>query len=319
MALSALTFATGSSRCVRVRSDAPHPMAARVAAADCALLLTGATGTGKGYVAQWIHDHSPRAKRPLVPVNCGAIPESLIDSHLFGHAKGAFSGAGSDHLGLIRAASGGTVLFDEISELPAGAQRRLLRLLEEREVQPVGYSKPVVVDVRVIAATNANLGEAVCRGTFRQDLFYRLDIVRLHLDPLRERASEVPSLLAQFNSEFAAMYRQPELTFEEETLAFLEQYRWPGNIRELRTVLERLHVLCGSTPEPISIDDLQRFGQLRTESPAGLTFGSGADRLAELKLDAVNQILSQCRGNISRAANTLGVHRSTLYRWLASA
>ena len=286
----------------------------RIAWANCPLLITGATGTGKGHLARWIHDHSARAKGPFVPVNCGAIPESLIDSHLFGHAKGSFSGAAGDHLGLIRAAAGGTLLFDEIGELPSTAQLRLLRLIEEREVQPVGHSKPMVIDVRIIAATNGDLSQAVRQGRFRQDLYFRLDVVRLHLKPLRERAEQIEPLIDEFNREFCQIHRQPELAFEDEAIDALLNYDWPGNIRELRTVIERLHVLCGDSSRSTSVSDLRRFGQLRLDKP--VTSGNTI-QLDSIKLDAVDQVLHSCRGNVSRAANALGVHRSTIYRWLA--
>jgi transcriptional regulator with PAS, ATPase and Fis domain len=296
-------------------NSAPHPMAWRAAAANCALLITGATGTGKGHLARWIHQQSARATGPFVPVNCGAIPESLIDSHLFGHAKGAFSGASADHLGLVRAASCGTLLLDEIGELPMSAQLRLLRLLEEREVQPIGHSKPLLVDVRIITATNGDLMEFVRNGRFREDLYFRLDVVRLHVRPLRERGEEIPRLLEQFNAEFAELYRQAQLVFEPEASDLLAHYAWPGNVRELRTVVERLHVLLGVDAGPVSEDDLYRFGQLRRSAPNST--GSGIARLAAIKVEAVEHALSACRGNVSRAASTLGVHRSTIYRWLA--
>lgn len=291
-------------------------MAQRAASANCALLMTGETGTGKGYLARWIHEHSARAAAPFVPVNCGAIPEDLIDSHLFGHAKGAFSGATGEHVGLVRAATGGTILFDEISELPLTAQTRLLRLLEEREVQPVGYSRPVVVNVRVIAATNVDLLEATRQGRFREDLYFRLDVVRLHLKPLRDRAQEISRLLALFNAEFAAMYHHAPLDFAPDALNCLAQYGWPGNIRELRIVVERLHVLRGSGQEFVTADDLRQFGQLRVQPEPASAWGM--NRFQSLKLEAVNDVLSACRGNVSRAASTLGVHRSTIYRWLAA-
>ena len=299
------------------RGDTPtkiaNPLAARAAASSCTLLLTGATGTGKGHLARWIHDHSARASRPFVPVNCGALPEGLIDSHLFGHARGSFSGASHDHLGLVRAAEGGTLLLDEISELPPTAQVRLLRLLEEREVQPVGYSSPLHVNVRVVAATNIDLAGAVQAGRFRQDLYFRLDIVRLHLPPLRDRRNEIPGFIELFNQEFAQLHRQRELTFADDAMEVLTSHDWPGNVRQLRTVIERLHVLCGSAAR-ISADDLQTAGQLATKSQC---VAHGAAKLASVKLDVVNDIIASCRGNVSRAAAIIGVHRSTLYRWLA--
>jgi two-component system, NtrC family, response regulator HydG len=295
---------------------APHPFAARAANTRCAILITGATGTGKGHLARWIHDHSARAGGPLVPVNCGAIPDGLIDSHLFGHAKGSFSGAGADHLGLVRAAEGGTLLLDEISELPASAQMRLLRLLEDREVQPIGYSRPLTVNVRIIAATNVDLWQTVEDGRFRKDLYFRLDVVKLHMQPLRERLAEIEPLVQQFNTEFAASYRHPELQFTHDAFEVFMHYAWPGNIRELRTVIERLHVLCAADVCAIGPEELHRFGQLPRVS-SGNPRGAAAARIVDLRLDVVNQTLQACRGNVSRAAHTLGVHRSTLYRWLS--
>lgn len=294
---------------------APHANARRIAATNCSLLISGETGTGKGYLARWIHDHSARRNGPFVPVNCGAIPESLIDSHLFGHAKGAFSGAESDHPGLLRAANGGTILFDEISELPLAAQTRLLRLLEDREVQPVGYSRPVKIDVRIMAATNRDLAAAVRGGTLREDLYFRLDVVRLGLRPLRERTDEIPALLDQFNVELAEVYQQPELRFGFDAMRMLEQYAWPGNVRELRTVVERLHVLRGEREQAVSVDDLCSFGQVALSEVA--LAPRRVERMQELKLEAVEAVLESCQGNMSRAALRLGVHRSTLYRWLA--
>lgn len=293
----------------------------RIAGSDCAILLSGETGTGKGYLARWIHEHSPRAKAPFVPVNCGAIPESLIDSHLFGHARGAFSGAQSDHLGLIRAATGGTLLLDEIGELPSSAQLRLLRLLEEREVQTVGHSKPMKVDVRVIACTNGDLTAAVQSGKFRQDLFFRLDVVRMHLKPLRVRRQEIAELLAEFNAEFAGMYRRDELEIDRAAMTMLSEYHWPGNVRELRTVVERLHVMLpthGADGERTAVgaEELKQYGQLRAAAPV-VNVGPASLRMAEFRVGTVNQAIEASRGNMSRAAGMLGVHRSTLYRWLA--
>lgn len=295
-----------------------HSMAQRAAGTDCALLLTGETGTGKGHLARWIHDHSARSHKPFVPVNCGAIPESLVDSHLFGHARGAFSGAGAEHLGLVRAAVGGTILFDEVSELPMTAQTRLLRLLEEREVQPVGYSRPVRVDVRIMAATNGDLSEAVRDGRFRKDLYFRLDVVRVPMLPLRERMDEIVELMERFNSDCAELYRQPVLEFTENAVEHLLHHSWPGNIRELRSVVERLHVLRGSRGEAVSVDDLVRFGQLPQPYDSVNEASWALNRFQELKSQAVADVLEACRGNVSRAAVQLGVHRSTIYRWLSA-
>ncbi|UCD74439.1 MAG: sigma-54-dependent Fis family transcriptional regulator, partial [Phycisphaerales bacterium] len=206
-------------------------LARRAAQADCTILITGETGVGKGNLAKWLHMTSRRSDGPFVPVNCAAIPESIIDSQLFGHARGAFSGATTDHPGLIRAAEYGTLLLDEVSELPPSAQSRLLRLLQEREVQPVGYPGPVTVDVRVVAATNIDLEEAVAERRFREDLLFRLDVIRLHVKPLRQRGEELPILLEKFNCEFARLYNQPELEFDDEASEVLRRYPWPGNVR----------------------------------------------------------------------------------------
>jgi DNA-binding NtrC family response regulator len=286
----------------------------RAAAAECALLITGETGTGKGYVARWIHANSRRAKAPFVPVNCGAIPDSLIDSHLFGHAKGAFSGASGDHLGLVRAAVGGTLLLDEISELPLTAQVRLLRLLEEREVQPVGFSRPVTVNVRIIASSNVDLQERVRQGKFRQDLYFRLDVVRLHLKPLRERVNEIPALIAEFSGHFAEAYGRDEFEFDAGAMRALDRHRWPGNVRELRTVIERLYVMCDEMC--VDADALKRCAGLESSACRNDHVSDGAKRLTNARMSAVQEVIASCRGNMSKAASSLGVHRSTLYRWL---
>jgi DNA-binding NtrC family response regulator len=274
-------------------------VAHRIATCTCAVLLTGETGTGKGHLARWLHAHGGRAAGPFVPVNCGAIPADLIDSHLFGHAKGS------------------VLLLDEVGELPSGAQLRLLRLLEEREVQPVGYSRPLTVDVRIIAATNGDLAAKVRAGTFRADLYYRLDVVCMNLKPLRERVREIPMLLAVFNAEFAAMHRQPALTFDRQAMRTLERYDWPGNVRELRSVVERLHVLCGATGRTMTVQDLREYGQVRVRGMLQHAGEAAPRRLQELRGEVVAEALQACRGNVSRAATTLGVHRSTIYRWLA--
>ncbi|MHC5046495.1 MAG: sigma 54-interacting transcriptional regulator [Planctomycetota bacterium] len=298
----------------RVRTALRGPAAAvgavarRAAAVECPLLILGETGVGKGVLAEWIHANSPRCEAPFVPVNCGAIPESLIDSQLFGHARGAFSGADRPHLGLVRAAEGGTLLLDEVGELPLTAQTRLLRLLEEREAQPVGYSRPVNVDVRIIVASNRDLREAVGRGTFREDLYFRLDIVRIELRPLRQCSEEIPHLLAAFDEEFARLYGQPTLTFDRQALRLLRVHPWPGNVRELRTVVERLHVLGGGPRVTASrLRDVTQLGGPVQPPPVSME---------QEKLEAASRALA-AHGSVTGAASALGVHRSTVYRWLS--
>jgi DNA-binding NtrC family response regulator len=287
--------------------------AQRAARSSCTLLLTGETGVGKGYMAKWLHRVSPRHGGPFIPVNCGAIPESIIDSQLFGHVHGSFSGATSDHLGLVRTAEHGTLFLDEVGELPPSAQTRLLRLLQDREVQPVGHNRPVIVDVRIIAATNGNLREAVRERRFREDLLFRLDVVQLRLQPLRERIEEIHGLVDLFNREFAELYRQPELELDADALTLLRGHPWPGNIRQLRTVLERLHVLCPG--ERVSRERLVDVGNLRDEPSTPDTPDAGRS-LASVKYDELLRVLEDTGGSVARAATVLGVHRSTIYRWL---
>ncbi|MDY7108620.1 MAG: sigma-54 dependent transcriptional regulator [Planctomycetota bacterium] len=288
-------------------------LAARAAMARCCLLITGETGVGKGWLARWMHEHSPRADRPFIPVNCGAIPESLIDSQLFGHVRGAFSDAHQDHTGLVRAADGGTLLLDEIGELPHSGQLRLLRLLEEGEVQPVGAMRPVCVDVRVIAATRYDLSRAVAEGRLREDLYFRLNVIHFHLAPLRERREEIARLAEAFNEEFAARIDRPPLLLAEEAMRFLRAQPWPGNVRQLRTVIERLHVLCPS--DVITVEELRRYGQL--EDPPSRRADSRGLWPRRARLEAAREAMEACDGSISRAAHALGVHRSTVHRWLA--
>jgi transcriptional regulator with PAS, ATPase and Fis domain len=283
-------------------------VARRAAAVDCPLLIVGETGVGKGVLAKWIHANSDRRDEPFVPVNCGAIPESLIDSQLFGHARGAFSGADRPHLGLVRAAEGGTLLLDEVGELPLTAQTRLLRLLEEREAQPVGFSRPINVDVRIIVASNRDLWDAVGGGTFREDLYFRLDIVRVELKPLRQCSEEIPYLLAAFDEEFARLYGQPTLLFDRQALRLLRVHHWPGNVRELRTVVERLHVLGGGRRVTATrLRDVIQPDRPIEPRPASMD---------QAKLEAASHALA-AHGSVTGAASALGVHRSTVYRWLS--
>lgn len=291
-------------------AEVDSQLATRAAQSNCTLLITGETGVGKGRLARWLHEHSNRRGGPFIPVNCGAIPDTLIDSQLFGHTRGAFTGATTDHLGLVRAAQEGTLLLDEVSELPASAQNRLLRLLQDKEVQPIGHSRPVQVDVRVMAATNIDLHIAVAARKFREDLIFRLDVIRLHVRALRERLDELPDLLRSFNAEFAELYHQSELEFDSAALNVLTTYHWPGNIRQLRTLIERLHVLCPG--EQISIGHILEIGQLKLPP----LLAEGLAGLDHIKMEQVRRVLADSGGSIARAAAVFGVHRSTIYRWL---
>jgi len=282
----------------------------RAARSNCALLITGETGVGKEHLARWIHDYSRRRGRAFIPVNCGAIPESIVDSQLFGHVRGSFTGATSDHIGLVRAAEGGTLFLDEIGELPPSSQMRMLRLLQDREVQPVGIPGPMIVDVRVIAASNRNLRAAVEDSGFREDLLFRLDVVQLRVKSLRERPAELPLLLDTFNREFAQLYDEPVLNIDRGAMSVLKSYSWPGNVRQLRSLVERLHVL--SPGRAITARRLVEIGQLFHSSIGTAPVQS----LRQVKTEAVRRVLADAGGSVAKAAEVFGVHRSTIYRWL---
>ncbi len=286
-------------------------LATRAARSKCTILITGETGVGKEYLARWVHSHSTRRESSFVPVNCGAIPETIVDSQLFGHVRGSFTGATFDHLGLVRAAEGGTLFLDEVGELPTSSQTRLLRLLQEREVQPVGRSGPIIVDVRVIAASNRDLGEAVRTSRFREDLLFRLDVIQLRVKPLRERPHHVPALLETFNREFAVLYGQPEFDVNKAALGVLKRYSWPGNVRQLRSLVERLHVL--SPGRTVTVRRLLEIGQLTEPAVARRPT---THCLQRVKAEAVQRVLADAGGSVAKAARVFGVHRSTIYRWL---
>ena len=286
--------------------------AERAAKRHCTILITGETGVGKGHLANFIHQKSPRANQPFVPINCGAIPETLMDSQLFGHAKGAFSDARREHPGMIRAAAGGTIFLDEIGELTSSAQIRMLRLLQEFEVQPVGYSEPVEVDVRVLSATNRSLEDAVASRSFREDLLYRLDVIRVEVPPLRQRRNEIADLILQFNEEFCRIHRTPTLDFHPEAVECLIRHPWPGNIRQLRTVIERLHVLCESPH--VTPKTLQDVSKLDLIDSSGVPCTARFDLSAQRK--QMIEVHLEQGGTVESFAKGIGVHRSTVYRWL---
>ena len=289
--------------------DLQPEMVRRAAESQCTILIDGETGVGKGHLAKWLHQNSTRRDTPFIPVNCGAIPDGIIDSQLFGHTRGSFSGATTEHLGLVRSAHGGTLLLDEVGELPMTAQLRLLRLLQEGEVQPVGQSAPTTVDVRVIAATNVDLEQRVRDRQFREDLLYRLDVIRVTVRPLRDRIEELEYLTDSFNRECARMYKHDPLTFGDDAIQMMRCFEWPGNVRQLRSVIERLHVFCSD--KRIDADSLARFGHVAADHS-----DHPRQEMDRARVDTVRRVLAESDGSITRAAQRFGVHRSTIYRWL---
>ena len=283
---------------------------AKVAMTDSPVLIEGESGTGKELVAAAIHQLSPRAKKPLIPVNCGAIPRDLLESEFFGHVRGAFSGAVADALGLFRSADAGTLFLDEIAELPPQLQVKLLRTLQEKEVRPVGTSKAFSVDVRVIAATNRHLEEAIRDGSLRQDLFYRLNVVRIHLPPLRERREDIPALVTHFIREFNQRFRREVTGLTREAMESLMTYSFPGNVRELENMLERAYAL-GAQGE-IGLQDLPAL------QPATLAVEGNRPlpTLADMERELILQALKTFDGDKEKAAQALGLSRRTIYRRL---
>jgi transcriptional regulator with PAS, ATPase and Fis domain len=281
----------------------------RVAARDVAVLVTGESGTGKELIAHRLHERSGRAGGPFVAVNCAALPETLADSELFGHEKGAFTGADRLRHGRFEEAHGGTLFLDEIGELPGALQAKLLRVLEERTVRRLAGSADIPVDVRLIAATNRDLAAAAAAGSFRQDLFFRLAVVAVHLPPLGDRVGDVPLLARHLMAALAARHRVPVPELTPAALAALERHHWPGNVRELRNVLERAVVVRGG--EPIRAEDLALDA-----APSPPTHSGGAavplDREVRER-EAVLEALRRAGGSREEAAALLGVSVRTLY------
>ena len=303
-------------------------LVARVAASDSAVLVRGETGTGKELVARAIHEGSLRAAGPLVAVNCGALPEHLVESELFGHRKGAFTGADEHRAGLFEVADGGTLFLDEIGELPKALQPRLLRALESGEIRRVGDSHPITVDVRVVCATHRSLEDMVAQGAFREDLLFRINTFEVVIPPLRERLEDIPALVKHFVRK-ARPQTPPEADVAESTvLAALAAHQWPGNIRELANVIEHALVLCDGLP--LTVEHLPaRLGALRPRpaalsAPAAPALASQAVAamppkavsLRELEMQAILQGLERNNGNKARTAEELGISLKTLYNKL---
>jgi len=289
---------------------------AKVAPTNSTVLILGETGTGKELVARALHDRSLRAEMPFVPINCGALPENLIESELFGHRKGAFTGAEEHRTGLFEVANGGTLFLDEIGELPKAMQAKLLRFLESGEIRRLGENESFTCDVRVICATNRQLDAMVAAGEFREDLWFRVNTFEIALPPLRNRLDDVPLLARHLAGRFGAAVRADDEVFTPEALAWLQQHTWPGNVRELANVIEHAMILCDRLP--ITPDDLpQRFASRRA---ASVGFQSGNPRtLREMEMQAIHDALDRHAGNKPKAAEELGISLKTLYNKLNQA
>ena len=288
----------------------------QVAPTRATVLLLGESGTGKELVAKAVHQLSPRAKQPFVTVHCAALAATLLESELFGHEKGAFTGAHERRIGRFEQAQGGTLFLDEIGEIDATIQIKLLRFLGERTFERVGSNKTLTADVRLVTATNKNLDALVQAGTFREDLFFRLRVVEINLPPLRERMGDIPLLAQGFLREFAAENHKPVKDFTADALELLLNHRWPGNVRELRTAIESAVVLCRS--ERISARDLPRT--LRGEGGGAGDSGRGLAKndltVKEAEKELIVRALKETKGNRTRAAKKIGMARRTFHRKL---
>lgn len=312
-------------------------IAAKAARARVPVLIEGESGVGKDVIARAIHAASPRHKQAMVTVNCGAIPANLVESELFGHERGAFTGAFDRHVGKFASADMGTIFLDEVSEMPLDAQVKLLRVLQDGEVQPIGARRPVHVDVRVIAATNKRLIEEVEAGNFREDLYYRLNVVQLTVPPLRERMGDIPALCRHLLTRIATQPGLRGLGLTDDALALLMQHGWPGNVRQLQNALFRAAVLCeGDALTPQDFPQIaaqiqaQGSGEVHHLRPraasqphrdgAGITLFEGdghVRQLAEIEADVIRLAIGHYRGRMTEVARRLGIGRSTLYRKLA--
>jgi two-component system nitrogen regulation response regulator NtrX len=285
----------------------------RVAPTDSTVLIQGETGTGKELIARAIHNRSNRVNRAFIRVNCAAIPPSLIASELFGHEKGSFTGALQRRLGRFESADGGTVFLDEVGDMSLRTQAKVLRSLEEQRFEPVGASEFVQVDVRVVAATNKNLEEEIERGNFREDLFYRLNVIPFHMPPLRERAEDIPLLADSFLREFTTAYGRKPKELTPEAYSVLQDYHWPGNVRELRNLIERIVILnpqvrIDARHIPVSVTR-----RAVVDRPAD-RFGSLQEVREAAEREYIQKKLEEANGNVTRTAEMLGLERSNLYR-----
>ena len=285
----------------------------QIAPTDCNILLSGESGTGKEMFARYIHFHGPRGSGPFFAINCGAFTEELLSNELFGHEKGAFTGAASEKSGLIETASGGTLFLDEITEMPSSMQVKLLRVIQEKEVLRIGATRPVKVDVRFIAATNRDVHDAIKSGRFRQDLYFRLNVVSLHIPPLSERKDDIPFLSYYFLNKYAVLMKKGISEISQEVLAVLMSYDFPGNVRELENIIERGVALSNGNvmevahlPEDLKELSIRTFRKKEGKIPS----------LEEQEMVYIQWVLKEIGGNRSAAAQILGIDRVSLWRKL---
>jgi len=287
-------------------------LAMRVASSDSTVLIRGESGTGKDLIAQAIHHHSPRCAGPFITINCAALPDTLLESELFGHRKGAFTGAIKDKEGLFKVADGGTFFLDEVGSTSTALQVKLLRMLEDKKVTPVGDTKPVEVDVRLIAATNSDLEEDVRMDRFRADLFYRLNVIPIHIPPLRERKEDIEMLVRHFVSRYCEKLNLPIKQISEEAMDLLKTYQWPGNVRELENTIERA-VLLNRT-ERLEVPDFPEKLRRPAHAPLVKETEAATPTLESIEKAYIHYVLTQAGGKKSEAAKILGIDTSTLYR-----
>jgi DNA-binding NtrC family response regulator len=287
-----------------------YELVRRTAPTDSTVLITGESGTGKELIARAIHDYSLREEREFVTVDCSALVETLLESELFGHVKGSFTGAIQAKYGSFELANGGTFFFDEIGNLSLNIQAKLLRVIQEKEIKPVGGERTIRVDVRIIAATNQELKQAIAQKTFRDDLYYRLNVIPIHIPPLRERKGDIPLLVTHFLKKYNKKREVPITQVEPETIKFLMDYDWPGNVRELKNAIERALILeDGDTLLPRCFPWFVGQRQMKT-----LHGNNKIYSLEELEKRHIKRVLSETRGHRSQAANLLGIDRKTLYQ-----
>jgi two-component system response regulator AtoC len=287
-------------------------LAKRIAISDSTVLIRGESGTGKDLIAKAIHHHSPRGAGPFVTINCAALPETLLESELFGHRKGSFTGAIKDKDGLFKVADGGTFFLDEVGNISTAIQVKLLRVLEDKKITPVGDTKPIEVEVRLIAATNSDLDEEVRMGRFRADLFYRLNVIPIFIPPLRDRSEDIELLSNHFISKYSRKINIPLKQISDEAMALLVKYHWPGNVRELENVIERAVLLNRS--DTLEVSDFPE--KLREPQPVTVVreIDPPTPTLESIEKAYIHFVMSQTKGKKAQAAEILGIDASTLYR-----